>query len=129
MAASRDAKAILEELVERFLADYSERTRRAYASDLEDFARFRGQSRAAALAALLASPEQSRRLASDFAVELRRRGLAASTVRRRLNRLGSLVGLAGAVGAVEWSLEVPSDEQVAAALAVSPSPWAASRAE
>jgi SAM-dependent methyltransferase len=115
MAADKAANLSIEELVERFLAGYSERTRQAYATDLEDFARFRGRARAAAVAELLASREQGRRLALDFAVELRRRGRAPATVRRRLNTLSSLVGLAGELGVVEWSLEVPSDEETAAA--------------
>jgi ubiquinone/menaquinone biosynthesis C-methylase UbiE len=115
MAAGKAAREGTEELVERFLAGYSDRTRQAYTIDLEDFARFRGRARAEAIAELLASREQGRRLALDFAVELRRRGLAPATVRRRLNTLSSLVGLAGEMGVVEWSLEVPSEEHVAAA--------------
>ena len=80
MTAGRAARVDTEELVARFLAGYSERTRQAYATDLDDFARFRGQSRAAAIAELLAGRELGRRLALDFAVELRRRGLAPATV-------------------------------------------------
>src|SRR5262245_61759287 len=78
-------------------------------------ARFRGRARAEAIDELLTGREQSRRLTLDFAVELRRRGLAPATVRRRLNTLSSLVGLAGELGVVEWSLEVPNEEEVAAA--------------
>jgi hypothetical protein len=48
-------------MVERFLAGYSERTRHAYATDLEDFGRFRGQAQAAAIAELLASRVQGGR--------------------------------------------------------------------
>jgi SAM-dependent methyltransferase len=120
MAAERAAREGAEELVERFLAGYSDRTRQAYAADLEAFARFRGRTRAAAVAELLAGREQGRRLALDFAVELRQRGLAPGTVRRHLTTLSSLVGLAGELEAVEWSLEVPSDEQVAAAVQARP---------
>src|SRR5262245_57086039 len=99
MTAGRAAREEgTEELVERFLAGYSDRTQHAYATDLEDFPRFRGRERAAVIAELLASREQGRRLALDFAVELRRRGLAPATVRRRLNTLRSLVGLAGELG-------------------------------
>jgi SAM-dependent methyltransferase len=112
MTAERVAREGTEELVERFLSGYSDRTGQAYASDLEDFARFRGQSRAAAIAELLASREQGRRLALDFAVVLRRRDLAPATIRRRLNTLSSLIGLAGELGMVEWVLEVSSKEQV-----------------
>ena len=115
MAAGRAAGERTKELVERFLAGYAGRTRTAYAGDLEDFVRFQDRSRAAAVAELLAGREQSRRLALDFAVELRRRGLAPSTVRRRLNTLSLLVGLAGELGVVKWSLEVPNEEEVAAA--------------
>ena len=120
MAAGRVAREGTEELVERFLAGYSDRTRQAYATNLEVFARFRGRARAAAVAELLAGREQGRRLALDFAVELRRRGLAGSTVRRHLTTLSALVGLAGELGAVEWWLELPGDEQVAAAVQVRP---------
>ena len=104
-----------DELVERFLASYSDRTRLAYTIDLEDFARFRARARAEAIAELLAGDEQGRRLALDFAVELRRRGLAPATVRRRLHTLSSLVGLAGDLDVVNWSLEVPSEREVMAA--------------
>jgi SAM-dependent methyltransferase len=48
-------------------------------------------------------------------VELRRRGRARAIIRRRLGTLSSLAGMAGALGVVEWSLEVPNDEEVAAA--------------
>jgi hypothetical protein len=76
MAAGKAARVGTEELVQRFLAGYPERTRQAYATDLEDFSRFRGRARAEAIAELLASREQGRRLALDFAVELRRHGRA-----------------------------------------------------
>ena len=66
MAAGKAAREGAGALVERFLAGYSERTRHAYTTDLEDFARARGQARAAAVAELLASREQGRRLALDF---------------------------------------------------------------
>jgi ubiquinone/menaquinone biosynthesis C-methylase UbiE len=68
-----------------------------------------------AVAELLASREQGRRLALDFALELRRRGRARATVRRRLSTLSSLAGKAGELGAMGWSLEIPSEEEVAAA--------------
>jgi hypothetical protein len=75
MAAGRAAREGTEELVERFLAGYSERTRQAYATDLEDFARFRGRARVEAVAELLVGREQGRRLALDFAA---RRGTPRS---------------------------------------------------
>jgi SAM-dependent methyltransferase len=104
-----------DELIERFLAGHAERTRQAYRIDLEDFARFRDRAWGEAVAELLAGRRQGHRLALDFAVELRGRGLAPATVRRRLTTLSSLVGLAGRLGAVDWSLVLPTEEEVAAA--------------
>jgi SAM-dependent methyltransferase len=115
MVGGRTVGKSAEELVERFLSRWSGRTLQAYASDLEDFARFRGKTPAEAAAELLASREQGRRLALDFAVALRRRGRAAATIRRRLGTLSSLAGMAGELGVVKWSLEVPNEEEVAAA--------------
>jgi SAM-dependent methyltransferase len=109
-----------EELVERFLAGHSDRTRQAYATDLEDFARFRGQALGVAVAEMLASRERARRLALDYAVDLHWRGLAPATIRRRLSTLSSLLTQAGEVGVVDWSLEVPSDEEAAAAARARP---------
>jgi SAM-dependent methyltransferase len=104
-----------EALVDQFLARSSDRTRRAYTADLEDFARFRARPPAEAVAELLVSPQQGHRLLLDFAVDLRRRGRARATVRRRLSTLSSLVGMAAAAGAVDWSLDIPSEEEVASA--------------
>jgi SAM-dependent methyltransferase len=115
MAAGRTVGEGAEGLVEQFLVSWSGRTRQAYAIDLEDFARFRGRTPVNAVAELLASREQGRRLVLDFAVELRRRGRARATIRRRLSTLSSLAGMAGELGVVEWSLEVPNEEEVAAA--------------
>ncbi len=115
MADGRTVGADAERLVERFLASWSGRTRQAYTSDLEDFARFRGKTAANAVAELLTSPQQGHRLVLDFAVELRRRGRARATIRRRLSTLSSLAGMAGELGVVQWSLEVPNEEEVAAA--------------
>ena len=85
--AGRTAGVGAEKLVEQFLASWSGRTRQAYATSLEEFARFRGKKRADAVAELLASRESGRRLVLDFAVELRRRGRAWATVRSRLSTL------------------------------------------
>lgn len=110
-AEDRDA----ERLLARFLSGRSERTRRAYTVDLEDFARALGGSPAEAVAELLAGPRQGRRSVLRYAVDLRRRGLARATVQRRFATLRALVGMAADLGAADWSLEVPSEEQVAAA--------------
>jgi SAM-dependent methyltransferase len=103
------------QLVERFLAGRADRTRQAYTTDLEDFARSRNRAPAEAVAELLASPRQAQRLVLEYAVELRRRGRAWATIQRRLGTLRSLAGMARELGAVGWSLEIPDDKEVAAA--------------
>src|SRR5262249_56468353 len=108
--AGRTGGVGAEKLVEQFLASWSGRTRQAYATSLEEFARFRGKRRADAVAELLASREAGRGLVLDFAVELRRRGRAWATVRSRLSTLRSLVRLAGELGRVGWSPGGPSAE-------------------
>jgi SAM-dependent methyltransferase len=93
----------------RFLARRTDSTLRAYTADLEDFALSRGRSPEDAVSDLLASPEQGRRVVLDYAVDMRRRGLAKATVRRRIATLRALVEMAAG-----WPLEVPSDDEVAA---------------
>jgi SAM-dependent methyltransferase len=110
-AGKRDA----EQLVARFLSGRGDHTRRAYAADLEDFARAIGRSPAEAVAELLTGPQQARRMVLDFAVGMRRRDLAPATIQRRLATLRALVGAAAQSGAVAWSLQVPDLEEVAAA--------------
>src|SRR6266516_7313237 len=114
MTAGRTVEEGADGLVERFLASWSGRTRQAYTVDVQDFARFRGKAAAEAVADLLASRQQGHRLVLDFAAELRRRGRAWSTVRRRLGTLSSLVGMAGDLGMVAWSLEVPANDEISA---------------
>jgi SAM-dependent methyltransferase len=104
-----------EELLERFLAGRADRTRQAYTTDLEDFARFCGRAPAEAVTQLLADPAQGRRMVLEYAVELRQRGLAQATIDRRLSTLRSLVRMASALGVVGWSLEIPDADQLAAA--------------
>jgi SAM-dependent methyltransferase len=104
-----------EQLLALFLSGRTDRTRRAYAADLEDFARAFGRSPADAIAELLTGPQLARRMALGYALDMRRRGLARSTHQRRLGTLRALVGVAAQLGAVEWSLQVPSEEEVAAA--------------
>jgi SAM-dependent methyltransferase len=103
-------------LVERFLASRSAATARAYAADLEDFARSRGTSVEVAVMELLQNLETSRRQLLDYALRLRRRGLAPSTVRRRLGTLRSLLQLAREQGLIVWAAELPMEEVVEAVM-------------
>src|SRR5579884_3357182 len=105
-----------ESLLRRFLERAAPATARAYSADLADLARFLDTSVEEAVTSLLQGPEPASRLALEYALALRRRGLAPATVARRLATLRSLLGRARELGMVGWSLELPSAEEVEAAL-------------
>ncbi len=106
-----------EALIARFLSGRPPATARAYTADLEDFARSHGTTLEDAVRSLLLGPETARRLALDYALELRRRGLAQATVRRRLATLRALLGTAQALGWITWELELPTEQEVELAAA------------
>lgn len=114
-------KAGIEGLVEQFLDSCSGHTRLAYTTDLDDFARFRHRhSPAAAIAGLLAGREQGRGLILDYAAAMLQSGRARPTVCRRINTLRSVARMAGERGLIERALEMPNEEQIAAAKANQP---------
>ena len=105
------------ELLEGFLADRNDRTVLAYTADVEDLAGFLDTTPAAAIALLLAGgPVDGRRLAMDFAIELRRRGRAQATVDRRLGTMRALVRTGHEQGLVDWQLDVPGMDEVSEAI-------------
>jgi ubiquinone/menaquinone biosynthesis C-methylase UbiE len=104
-----------EDLLHRFLDGRPEATARAYAADLSDLARFLDTPLPQALAIFLGDPTTAARLALDYALHLRSRSLAPATVARRLATLRALVGQARELGMVDWSLELPTPEEVEAA--------------
>ncbi|HLH68619.1 MAG TPA: methyltransferase domain-containing protein [Candidatus Dormibacteraeota bacterium] len=104
-------------LITRFLACRPPTTARAYAADLEDLARFHKTSTEDVVRSLLLGPETARWLLLDYAVELRRRGLAQATVRRRLATLRTLLATARETGAITWRLESPTEKEVERATA------------
>jgi ubiquinone/menaquinone biosynthesis C-methylase UbiE len=101
-----------QDLIERFLAGRRPATQRAYLNDLEAYASFRREACAVAVAELLAGRAQSQGLVLEYAVEMRQRGRAWSTVRRRLATLRSLTFTAAQVGLVEWVLELPGEDLI-----------------
>jgi SAM-dependent methyltransferase len=104
-------------LVRRFLDDRGDRTRQAYTTDLEDFARFTGGDVASAVARLLADgPDHARRLVLQFTVDLRRRSMAPATIERRRATLRALARVACDGDLVDWALELPGPDEVSAAL-------------
>src|SRR5579884_2975353 len=104
-----------ELLLRRFLERAAPATARAYTADLADLARFLDTSLEAAVGSLLQGPERASRLVLEYALALRRRGLAPATVARRLATLRSLLGRARELGMVGWSLEPPSGAEIEAA--------------
>ncbi len=96
------------DVIEAFLAGRCIRTREAYRSDLEDFAKRAGASSIdAAASALLAHGHGSaNHLALKYRIALTEAGLAPASINRRLAALRSLVKLARTLGLVPWSLEV-----------------------
>jgi SAM-dependent methyltransferase len=106
-----------DRLVAGFLASHIERTRQAYAGDIEDFARMLDRPPAVAVAMLLgAGRDAAQRLVLDFAIDLRERGRAEATILRRLATLRSLAGTARHLGMIDWSVQVPSRDQITAAI-------------
>jgi integrase/recombinase XerC len=94
--------------VAAWLEGRSERTREAYASDLEDFRRFVGADDGSAAAAALLSNRAgpANELVLAYRTAMTGRGLASATINRRLAALRSLVDLANLLGTVEWSLGI-----------------------
>ena len=103
------------DLVGAFLSARKPTTVRAYAGDLEDFARFLEQpGPGEAVEVLLGLPHgQANAVALGYKAALMARGLAPATVGRRLAALRSLVKLARTLGRVAWTLEVeaPASEK------------------
>jgi SAM-dependent methyltransferase len=103
-------------LMARFLAGRSPATARAYAADLEDYARCQDSPPEEAVRALLLDPGSARRRLLEYAVELRRRGLAPATRRRRLATLRALLGMAREQGMITWAVEPPREGEVELAM-------------
>jgi hypothetical protein len=110
-APAKAPETDLDRLIARFLSGRPQATARAYTADLEDLARFLGTSIEDAVRSLLLGPEIARQLVSDYAVELRRRGLAPATARRRLATLRALLAMAQQLGVVAWELELPTERE------------------
>jgi len=105
--------AAARDLIAFFLANRGDRTLLAYSVDIDEFARFAGRGADEAIADLLGrGPGAGRLLVVDYAIHLRRRGLAGSTISRRLATLRALARMAHDRGLVAWQLRIPTDEDV-----------------
>ena len=96
------------QLVDAFYGQLSPRTLEGYRADLKDFATFVSCSAVEGAAQLLLSqaPGHANSLTLLYKNSLKERGLAASTINRRLAARRSLVKLARVMGLVTWTLEV-----------------------
>jgi integrase/recombinase XerC len=103
------------DLVDEFLRRLTANTRRGYDGDLRDFARFVGEtSPEAAVGVLVASgPGLANRIALGYKIALADRGLAPSTIARRLAALRSILSLARERGQIVWALTVRSPKAIA----------------
>lgn len=101
-----------QKLLAAFLAGRNERTRRAYAQDLEDFASFLGTPdvRAAVDHLLSQSPGGANGTVLDYRNALKDGGLAAATINRRLAAIRSVTKLARTVGFISWTLEIQGEK-------------------
>jgi integrase/recombinase XerC len=106
--------APMDALVTAFLSGRSARTIEAYRGDLEDFARWAGEDRVAvALGRFLSlSSGEAHALGLAYKADLMGR-LSPATTNRRLAALRSVVRLAGQLGQVAWSLDIPSERRTA----------------
>jgi hypothetical protein len=118
-----DASALarVNKLLARFLTGRPERTQQAYTIDLDDFARFQGTTRAEAAARLLAAgPTAAWQLAVEYGMDQRRNDRAPATIERRLHTLRALVREAKDQGLVTWQLQLPTADEISAAMASLP---------
>jgi integrase/recombinase XerC len=99
-----------KDLLHCFLSGRNKRTMEAYRIDLEDFSQFAGDSDLTATVNRFIgqSPGNANRLALSYRNALVERGLAPSTINRRLAAIRSLVKLARTLGVVTWSIEIPN---------------------
>jgi SAM-dependent methyltransferase len=115
------ALAHTKELLDRFLTGRNDRTLQAYTIDLDDFARFLGTPRAEAAVRLLAAgPASAWQLVVEYGMHLRRHDRAPATVERRFHTLRALVREAHGQGLVSWHLQLPTADEVSAAMASRP---------
>lgn len=101
----------LQSLAEDFLRSQNERTREAYRTDIEDFARFIGADNVNDASFTLVSKTHgdANALALSYKNHMREIGLAPSTINRRCAALRSLIRFANTIGLIPWRLELRNE--------------------
>jgi integrase/recombinase XerC len=99
-----------DDLLRAFFESLSARTRLAYDADLRDFGKhLRVPSAREAVTELLTwGPGIANLRALEYRTGMQQRGLASSTIARRLAALRSIVRLARTLGRITWTLELRS---------------------
>lgn len=97
-----------EGLIRAFLAERSEKTRKAYQADLTDFASFLNLNSAQDALGALVSHDQgaANALVLEYKNSLIGRRLSSSTINRRLATIRSAVKLANQLGLVNWTIKI-----------------------
>lgn len=100
-------------LYQDWLAHLAPRTRRAYAGDLEYFAAFLGCKDGVKAADHLRAQTlgEANALVLEYRTSMVSKGLAPSTVNRRLAAVRSIVKLGNTLGYMPWSLSIPGVKQ------------------
>lgn len=102
----------VDRLLAAFLGGKSPETVRAYQRDLRAYAAWRGHASVEAAAGELlgAGAGPANALVMEYSSAMLARGLASSTVARRLSAIRALVDLARLFGLVPWQLQVKNPE-------------------
>jgi SAM-dependent methyltransferase len=109
---------IYEEVVDVYLAARRGRTAKAYAGDLDAYARHQGQSRPEAIEGLLTcGPDRCRLALLRFVFELRRAGRAEKTIDRRVHTVLAVIRMAHDRGVIDWTPDLTDWSPEAVAMA------------
>ena len=102
----------IDELLNAFLSRRSETTRKAYETDLEDFARYTESEdlKSAMVGLIFQGPGRANSIALQYKGNMIQAGKSPATVNRRLSALRSVISLAKTLGIIHWTLEVPNEK-------------------
>ncbi|MCX6340636.1 MAG: tyrosine-type recombinase/integrase [Candidatus Aureabacteria bacterium] len=102
----------IDELLNAFLSRRSETTRKAYQTDLQDFAKYTESEdlKSAVMGLVSQGPGRANSIALQYKGSMIHAGKTPATVNRRLSALRSVISLAKTLGIISWTLEVPNEK-------------------